>query len=477
MRKKIISVLIAIIFLLLVSNCSCRAASATIVCNDKVIVGEKTFINVMVNGFQWDLKLKVNGEVVASNSYNENVSKSLTFTGVYTPSKEENLNVTLTGSVKEKLDGIPIEQNMQKIITVQSNSNEENSNQSNITTETTSQIPDQQKPTTNKKSSDASLSDLWITPKEYDFKGFSKNKTKYDVKVPNNVNSIKVNATIPKDSKAKIISGTGNVTLKEGENKLEIKVIAEDGTQKTYTLNITREKANENTTNSEELNKPQEILEQQSEKTPKVPIGLKSLEIKSFNLSPEFDSQIYEYTIELTENISSFDINAEATNSNTTIEIIGNKELKDGENIITILVSDSEKDENATYQIIVNKNMSSNEIIGKVNWLQPSTWGVKEKRLIGIVSIIVLMIVIIIAIRIKIKSNMLKYMDLPGTEELDKAILEHQELSEDFSEIETIDEKTQNIIETEIKEGKVEKKIPEEYFEDEPVTNKKGKHF
>ena len=37
------------------------------------------------------------------------------------------------------------------------------------------------------------------------------------------------------------ISGTGNQTLEYGENALSVVVTAEDGTTKTYTINVTRE--------------------------------------------------------------------------------------------------------------------------------------------------------------------------------------------------------------------------------------------
>lgn len=534
MKKKIISILFAIIFLLFVSKSSCKAANATVVCNGEVTVNERITISVMVKGTQWDLQLKVNEEVIASNSYNQNVNKSLTFSGVYTPTTEKNLNVTLTGYVIDT-NGDKTDVSSTKTITVKSNNDEQTSN-SNTNTETTqgttsstTQNP-QTSSTTNKKSSEARLSNLGITPKEYDFSGFSKDKATYDVKVPNSVSKVNVYATIPKDSKAKIVSGTGNVTLKEGVNKVEVKVVAEDGTPKTYTLNITREKVEENATTTNDIlpNEPQENLEQEPEVTQKEPIGLKSLSIKNLNLNPKFDSETYEYTIELTEDISSLDIDAKSTNSNTTVEIIGNKELKIGENIITILVSDSESDEHATYQIIVNKNMSSNEVVGEVNWLQPATWGVKEKRLIGIIAIAALVIIIIVVITIRVRSNRIAYMDFPGTEELDKAIMEHQELSgegidfekfedtENFgkfefsknSEIENLNENVieqkdeyinkediieevsknlnrENVIEEvsenikeEVKEEKVEMRIPPEYFDYDPTsTKKKGKHF
>ena len=83
-----------------------------------------------------------------------------------------------------------------------------------------------------KKSNNANLSNLGITPN--DFKGFTPGTTKYDVEVPNDVESVNVYAT-KADKNAKV-TGTGNKNLNEGLNTFNIEVTAEDGTtKKTYT--------------------------------------------------------------------------------------------------------------------------------------------------------------------------------------------------------------------------------------------------
>ena len=90
------------------------------------------------------------------------------------------------------------------------------------------------------KSSEARLRDLGLNPKQYDFKGFKPDTYQYNVEVPNEAEKVYIYATT-KDSNAKVKSGDGNIALNEGENKVEIVVVAEDGkTKKTYTLNITR---------------------------------------------------------------------------------------------------------------------------------------------------------------------------------------------------------------------------------------------
>ena len=100
---------------------------------------------------------------------------------------------------------------------------------------------------TTSKSTEARLSNLGITPN--DFKGFRRDTTTYTVEVPNNVSKVKIYAT-PLNSKA-TVSGTGTVSLKEGANSFKIVVTAEAGNTKTYTLNITRVSATDNTDDSE----------------------------------------------------------------------------------------------------------------------------------------------------------------------------------------------------------------------------------
>ncbi len=67
---------------------------------------------------------------------------------------------------------------------------------------------------------------------------FNKNTTTYKGIVAYNVSAINITAKA-EDSKAKI-SGTGNKKLNVGANNISVKVTAEDGTTKTYSINIER---------------------------------------------------------------------------------------------------------------------------------------------------------------------------------------------------------------------------------------------
>ena len=264
---------------------------------------------------------------------------------------------------------------------------------------------------------EARLKDLGIKPKEYDFSGFDSEKTEYSAEVPNEVQEIEVFATAM-DSNAQI-TGTGMIELKEGENELKIEVIAVNGTKKTYTLTVTRKEAEK-----------KEVL------------GLSILSIEGLKLSPEFKSEIYEYTATLEKDVDSLQINANANNEDATVEIVGNENLQQGENVITILVTNQKTEEVTTYQIIVNKNVTIVETV-QTSWLKPSTWGKEEKIKIAIILVLIILIVWAIILKIKIsKGNPKnKKVDFPGADELDKAIAEHQELVEEPNYITTEPEK------------------------------------
>ena len=198
--------------------------------------------------------------------------------------------------------------------------------------------------------SDATLANLGIRPKEYDFTGFKPDITSYNVSVPNDIEKITIYATA-KNSKDTIV-GSGNKSLKVGQNKCEIKVTSEDKkTSKTYVINVTRKEKEEE---SEEENN------ENKENDQKISEGLKNIEIKEANLSPNFSQDVYSYEVTVPSGTERLEINAEATSDDVEIEIVGNEELKQGENIITILANNKKDDTTSTYQI--NAKVGNQEI-------------------------------------------------------------------------------------------------------------------
>ncbi len=79
-----------------------------------------------------------------------------------------------------------------------------------------------------------------LTIKGYNIK-FDPNTLEYSLKVKNSVKSLNLEVVLNDESASYEISGNQN--FKVGENTVTIKVTAEDGTERTYTLKVTREKA------------------------------------------------------------------------------------------------------------------------------------------------------------------------------------------------------------------------------------------
>lgn len=85
------------------------------------------------------------------------------------------------------------------------------------------------------------LSSLGVTGYELT-PGFNKDTTEYTVNVPSDVEKITLTGAV-EDKKASI-NGLGEFDVSEGENKFDVTVTAENGSQKTYTVKINVQDAN-----------------------------------------------------------------------------------------------------------------------------------------------------------------------------------------------------------------------------------------
>lgn len=161
------------------------------------------------------------------------------------------------------------------------------------------------------------------------------------------------------------------------------------------TKNTTNNTNSKNTTNTSNTKNVQEEEKED---------GLASLKIEGAELSPEFDTNKYDYTLKYIGEDTKLQIETIATESYYEVEIIGNKNLKEGENLITILVSDSDGENVATYQLTVNKSLVDEEAIKKEEMAKKQE---KQKNIAIIISAIagtIALLIIIIAI-IKKMSN------------------------------------------------------------------------
>jgi hypothetical protein len=162
---------------------------------------------------------------------------------------------------------------------------------------------------------------------------FEKNTLTYLLNVANEVTAIELTAT-PDDPKS-TVEITGNTDLETGSNTVLVKVTAENGAVKTYTLTVNRAKSNSN--------------------------KLTTLTIEGYELIPTFDPDTDRYEINIKDTtVTSLNIDFTLQNPGSKVDIIGNEELMEGKNVIKLIVT-AENGEMNTYNIIVNMGQTTEQ--------------------------------------------------------------------------------------------------------------------
>ncbi len=232
---------------------------------------------------------------------------------------------------------------------------------------------------TNNDLASLSITDYQISPE------FNKNTRNYYVAIPTTISSVEVNAQA--ESAKATVKITGNTQLTKTENTIQIVVTSAKGRKKTYKIIVTKQK--ENT------------------------LKLQSLEIKGATFSPAFDSSKYYYTAEMKINDDSKDITVEAVanNANAKVEVIGNKGIQAGENLVSVIVSNSS--ETTVYEILINatvektiiSNVENNDKIQQVKNGLSEFFKDENKVIALLVAVAVILIIIIICIIKKISGK------------------------------------------------------------------------
>lgn len=157
---------------------------------------------------------------------------------------------------------------------------------------------------------------------------FNKNNLTYTVIIPEDVTSIEINAEA--EAEGAIVRISGNTRLTRQENTVTVRVTAEDGTSRAYSITVL--------------------------KAPEVNLKLASLQIEGLELNPVFDEDTFYYTSSLVDTeLTSLNVNAVANDETANVEVIGADNLVDGENLINIIVSND--DETTIYQVNVDVDM------------------------------------------------------------------------------------------------------------------------
>ena len=144
---------------------------------------------------------------------------------------------------------------------------------------------------------------------------FSKDIYEYYLTIGNEINDIEVLAV--SENPNAIVEISGNHNLKQGLNDIIIKVISEDRTsESTYKISVTK------TENAELAN-----------------TNLETLAIENVLLNPPFYTNITNYQIEISNDTTNLNILAVPENEQGTVQIIGNENLQEGDNPITVIVT------------------------------------------------------------------------------------------------------------------------------------------
>ena len=165
---------------------------------------------------------------------------------------------------------------------------------------------------------------------------FSKTITQYGIIVGTDVTEISITAA-PENDKA-VVEIRGNKDLQMGLNKIQIIVTAENGAKREYIINVTK------TDNIELAN-----------------ANLENLAIEGFLLEPGFNKNITEYNIKIGSNVISLNILAVQEKEEAVVEITGNENFIDGNNVINITVTAEDGITKKTYTINAYKKTVEEE--------------------------------------------------------------------------------------------------------------------
>lgn len=255
---------------------------------------------------------------------------------------------------------------------------------------TVNSSPEEPKPPTEP----ATLTKLVVAGKTYNNPAKS-----ITVKVDNSVTSAKIVPTTSNGESFTIDKGN-NVKLEEGTNTVKITLASGN----VYTVYIRRA--------AKEVDTPNVIddTKEEEEPTEDIKLGLKSLSLQGVIQTEEgeqvvelpylkelFSSEVYVYNINLSEQeraITGIKIEALANKEDAIVEITGNENLVEGDNIITIIVKSANGEETVTYQIIVNKPEEQILPINANIEMQEQNgvgWGPIQKTLITIFTSIIVM--------------------------------------------------------------------------------------
>jgi len=329
---KILVITVFVVGILFINNLTVNAAAAGISASSKEVqVGDNVSVNVSINAVTWNIKVNGSGisDTIVGGNLDELANKSTSKTYKFDTSKPGIYTISLSGDVTDARNGDTTNQADSVTIKVSEKGNNSGTITSKTKTTANNNGSSNNSNSNNNNSSNKSNNDNSnkTTTQEPTFT--ASNKTAYatgDINVRSSYSS----------------SSSAVGSLKKGDSVTIIGVGSNGWSKVTYNGKTAYIKSDLLTST-----KPAED-EKSANK------ALKSLEIESVSLEPEFNKETTNYSVTVGKDVDSLKINAQAEDEKAKVTIAGNEQLKIGENTIKISVT-AEDGTVRTYTVIAKK--------------------------------------------------------------------------------------------------------------------------
>jgi len=182
------------------------------------------------------------------------------------------------------------------------------------------------------KSKDNSLKSMTVSNATIS-PAFNPNTTAYTAEVPFEVSKLNVSAAA-NDSKAKVTVSSPNLVV-NGTTKVTVKVTAENGSTKTYTITVKR------------AQDPNYVPSGKNE--------VSSITVTDFKLSPAFNPETTSYVVWLPYETDSIKVAGAAADKNASVQIVGGDNLVPGSDNVVKVICTAENGEVKEYTIIAKR--------------------------------------------------------------------------------------------------------------------------
>lgn len=162
---------------------------------------------------------------------------------------------------------------------------------------------------------------------------FNANTTSYTANVPFSVSKLDVKAKAA-DSKAKVNISSPDLTP-DGDTNVTVTVTAENGSKKTYTIKVHREKD------------PNYVASSNND--------LSEITVEGFLLSPIFSADRTDYVVWLPYETESVKVNGKAADNKANVQVVGGDNLLPGQDNLVKVICTAENGETKEYTVIVKR--------------------------------------------------------------------------------------------------------------------------